>query len=611
MSKTILAGFLTLITATLADPGACTTLLVGRNASIDGSTYVTHSMDEANNDFRLIYVPAKNYTLPATRPVYVDYENYPRVVDANISPSYAPVGNQKTSTPIGYIPQVAHTYSYLDLSYGAVNEHQLAIGESTCSAVTVGLPLTVKGGKAMFWVGELSHVAMERCKTSRCAVQLMGALAEKYGFYGDGEREGAGETLTVADPNEAWVFHVAAGADDEGGNAIWVAKRLDDNEMTVVSNMFTIRTVNLTDTQNYYGRLEMHAIAIKNGWWDGISEFDFTATFSIGEYSHVYYSGRRMWRALSMVAPSLNLDPTIGSPLNATEFYPWSVEPDTKIDIQTLQSIHRDHYENTSFDLTHGLAAGPFSSPNRWGGSTNEHSIQGGAWERPISVYRVNYNHITQLRAWMPREVGACMWFGPHVPHGTVYNPIYVGAQMVPSTYSSGNMAEYDPDISWWRHAFVSNWAQLKWSYMIGDIRQKQHVLESNMFTAQPVIEQQVMTLIQNGEIEQGRKLLKEHVQAMADLTSKTWLKFSKTLITKYKDGFVDLIPGDINAVGKPVGYPKWWLKAVGFDQFPKESPKLCNGADNEVMTLKKKIELLEHQIDALKKEKENKFLVE
>jgi len=627
MANSLLPLFLLhfcLLHTTRADPGACTTLLVGRNATIDGSVFVTHSMDEANNDFRLIHVPAKNHTLPAQRPVYPDYENYPRVVSADIAPDYAPVGNQTVSTPLGTIPQVAHTYAFLDLSYGAVNEHQLAIGESTCSAVTVGLPNNVPGGQAMFWVGELSHLAMERCQTARCAVQLMGELAEKYGFYGAGEREGGGETLTVADPKEAWVFHVLAGADDEGGNAIWVAKRLPDNQMTVVSNMFTIRAVNLTDSDNYYGRKEMHAIALKQGWWDGITDFDFTAAFSIGEYSHEYYSGRRMWRALSLVAPSLKLDPTVGSPLNASglgpnqEFYPWGVVPDTPVQLQTLQAIHRDHYENTSFDLTQGLAAGPFSSPNRWGGASHEHAIVGGAWERPISVYRVNYNHITQLRSWLPDEVGPCLWFGPHVPHGTVYNPIYIGAQMVPLTYSSGNMAQYDSTIAWWRHAVVSNWAQLKWSYMIEDIRKEQTALAEGFVAAQKLVEVQAVALIQRNRMKEARTLLRGHVQTSADLTATTWAALTNTLITKYKDGFVDQTPGKISAVGTPVGYPSWWLHAVGFDKFPKMSPMVCGSggsgsggeggsggggqANQELVELRRKVLLLENEIEQLKK---------
>jgi len=602
----------TLLTASvIADPGACTTLLVGRNATVDGSVLVTHSMDEANNDFRLVYVPAKDYSDPDTsaRPVYVDYEDYPRVVSSDISPNYAPTGMQNASVPIGHIPQVSHTYGFLDLSYGALNEHNLAIGESTCSAKTVGLPVSTPGGKALFWVGELSHVAMERCITARCAVQLMGELAEKYGFYGDGEREGAGETLTVADPEEAWVFHVLAGVDDDGGSAIWVAKRLPADQMTVVSNMFTIRSVNLEDTDNFYGRKDMKQVAKKAGWWDGVSAFDFTAAFSIGEYSHEYYSGRRMWRALSLAAPSLTLDPTVGSPLNSSglgpkqSFYPWSVVPDKLLNVQDLQRTHRDHYEGTPFDLTEGLAAGPFSSPNRWGGAANELSIHGGAWERPISVYRVNYNHITQLRSWLPREIGGCMWFGPHVPHGTVYVPVYVGAQFVPSAYSTGNMGKYNRKIAWWRHAFVSNWAQLKWNYIIHDVQSAQLKLETSFFAQQSAVEANASAMIAVGKIQDAREILAEQTRAAENITGSTWLQLGDDLITKYKDGFVDTTPGDISKVGHPVGYPKWWLKAVGFASFPVASPTVCHSSDEvmeEVVELRNKVLSLEHRLKEL-----------
>ena len=359
-------------------PGACTTMLVGKDASVDGSVMVSHSMDEANNDFRLVAVPARDYADPAAapRPVYHDHEIYPRLVSAAVSPGYAPRPGEPQfppTAPIGSIPQVAHTHAFLDLSYGALNEHQLGIGESTCSARTVGRPGDGTNGTALFWVGELSHVAMERCDTARCAVATMGALAEAHGFYGGDEMEGGGETLTVADRGEAWVFHVLAGPGGRGG-AIWVAKRVPDDGMTVVANMFTVRAVNLTDAAHFLGRADMADVARAEGWWDPARDgaFDFTAAFSTGEYAHTYYSGRRMWRALSLAAPSLVLDPTVGSPLNRSalapgaSFYPWSVVPDHKLSVSSLQRIHRDSYQGTPFDQTTGLAAGPFGSPNRW-----------------------------------------------------------------------------------------------------------------------------------------------------------------------------------------------------------------------------------------------------
>ena len=343
----------------------------------------------------------------------------------------------------------------------------------------------------------------------------------------------------------------------------------------------------LSSSLPFEGRANMTAVARKRGWWDGVVPFDFTAAFSIGEYSHEYYSGRRMWRALSLAAPSLQLDPTIGSPLKPQPatglrraFYPWSVVPDRKLRVQDLQATHRDHYEGTAFDLTKGLAAGAFSSPNRWGAGPAERAIGAdGAWERPISVYRVNYNHITQLRAWLPREVGACLWFGPHVPHGTVYVPMYVGAQMVPAAYSEGNMATYDRSgVAWWRHAFVSNWAQLKWSYIIKDIRAQQATLEGGFFAAQASAEANATAMVAAGHVAEARQLLAAGVsQGAADRTAMAWEAFADALVVKYKDGFVDVAPGVVAAVGKPVGYPSWWLHAVGFANFPAMSPAVCN----------------------------------
>ena len=87
----------------------------------------------------------------------------------------------------GVIPQVRHTYRYLDTAYPCLNERQLAIGETTISGRD-----TLQNKKGLFMVEELERIALERCSTAREAIQLMGDLVKKYG-YGD-----SGECLTVA-----------------------------------------------------------------------------------------------------------------------------------------------------------------------------------------------------------------------------------------------------------------------------------------------------------------------------------------------------------------------------------------------------------------------------
>lgn len=79
-----------------------------------------------------------------------------------------------------------HTYALLEASYGIMNEHQLAIGESSCPARFWAAP-TTSGGKAQIEARELSRLALERTKTAREAISLMGSLAMKHGFYVSGQ----------------------------------------------------------------------------------------------------------------------------------------------------------------------------------------------------------------------------------------------------------------------------------------------------------------------------------------------------------------------------------------------------------------------------------------
>jgi dipeptidase len=281
---------------------ACTAVIAGAKASADGSVLVTHSDDgEGNSDARLGFVPAANHSAGAMRPVWPDLESFPRYVGSARGDTYLRQPGQTDTVPIGYIPEVPHTYAYFEANYGIQNEHQLSIGESTCSAVFGSAAIGQVNGTALLNVNELSRLALERTTNARDAIRTMGDLASRYGFYGPGTFEGTGETLLVGDPSEGFVFHILP--DDTGRSAVWVAQRVPDDEVTVVANMFTIREVNCDDEQNYLCSPNLHSLAIKHNLWDGQGQLDFVRAYSDGEYAHQYYSGRRMWRALDIFAP--------------------------------------------------------------------------------------------------------------------------------------------------------------------------------------------------------------------------------------------------------------------------------------------------------------------
>ena len=336
-------ALISLLLIALATPAlTCTTILVGKKASEDGSVMVSHS-DDGMNDARLVYVPAGDHKPGSLRPVYysvcaLDFKPQwggtvsHRIVDASRAPAYATAGKggDPKSIPLGNIPQVAHTYAYFDANYGIMNEHQVSIGECTDKAKVTPEP---EPGKRIFYSAELSRVALERSRTAREAIKIMGELIEQYGYYG------TGETLLVADPNDGWVMEMS-GYDMDGTSGVWVAQRVPDDAVFVAANQFRIREVQDNNPDMMHSA-NIFTAAQEKGWWkpsDG--PLDWTAIYGDGEFHHPYYSLRRIWRAQSLMAPSLNLSAWAEGPL--TRIYPFAVMPDHKMDVRHLFSIHRD-----------------------------------------------------------------------------------------------------------------------------------------------------------------------------------------------------------------------------------------------------------------------------
>ena len=409
---------------------ACTTILVTPGATTDGSMFVTHSDDNELCDERIVFVPGMNWEEGSTRPVYCsavalgeypEYNSflYPRLVCSERGPIYDTQG-YPASIPLGSIPQVSHTYAHFDGFYGIMNECQLMIGECTNGAK---VQLGPEPGKRIFYSSELSRVALERCSSAREAVELMGRLIEEYGYYG------TGETLLVGDPGEGWVFEMCCGTTDSTGG-LWVARRVPDGELFVAANEFRIRDIDPDDPDLLYCTdlfEQMEAL----GWWSPEQgTLDWLVAVSEGEYNHPYYSLRRVWRVMSLAAPSLELSPWVEN--GYTRDYPFSIRPDTLLSVRGVMNLHRDHYEGTEFDMTRGLAAGPFGFPNRYYGPYDGQGDVGdpdrqleGAWERPLSVAYCGYVHVNQGRSWLPDPIGGVCWMGCDKPTETCFVPFY------------------------------------------------------------------------------------------------------------------------------------------------------------------------------------------
>ncbi len=509
----------------------CTTLVVTPKASADGKMRVAHSCDDGLADHRIVFVPAQDWPAGSMRPVYpsaIFAKELPQW-NAHIIPRlYVPgrpdrhanaMGQSQPTLPIGSIPQVSHTYAYLDGNYGIMNEAGLMFGECTCTAKNFCDP---EEGKRIFYSSELMRVALERCAEAVAAVELMGSLIEEYGYYG------TGETVIVADANDAWVMEMAPAPEGVGG--YWFAQQVPDGEFFVEANLFRLRDVDPSSP----GQRMCKRLATEAKENHGI---DWTALFSLGEYHHPYYSLRREWRALDLVAPSRHFSPKAEGFL--TRQYPVFVKPDHPVSLEELFRIYRDHLEGTEFDLTKGPAAGPWGNPNHHRPTVEEEKT--GCWERAISMVDTGYAYIC--------EPGVC-WMALGRPAEVPFVPLAIAEP--PKEFSQGSPQEFAPEsCAWWTYNLVSQYSELRYCHMIQDINQAQQLAESR-----------------------ARKALKEEgpmpdtLNRLAEETLKEWRSLFGHLAVTYDQGFYNTPdkftqkqpcnPDYLNAVGfhdGPLGY--------------------------------------------------------
>ncbi len=558
---------------------ACTTTAAGKNATADGSVLVSHSCD-GFGDSAIVYVPARDHAPGARRPVFYSPsaagfkkewggDQTHRIVSKYFGPAYDTPGIPQ-SVPLGFIPEVPHTFGYVRGRYGIINEHQLLIGECTDKAKVHPAP---EPDKRIMYSSELSAIALERCKSAREAVVLMGRLLEKYGYYG------TGETLIVGDPDEVWVMEMC-GYDPEGTDGVWVAQRVPDNGFFAAANQFRIRDIRTDAPDMLYGRHVFDA-AREKGWWnpdDG--PLDWTSVYGDGEFHHPYYSLRRVWRAQSLVAPSAQLPAWVEGPF--TRRYGFSIVPDHKLDVEKVFAIHRDSYEGTEFDMAKGVAAGPFNDPNRFEGGSEAVMDQEkgqpvtGAFERPINIYRCAYAYVNQARKTLPDAMGGVSWIALDRPATAVLMPFYPGAHALPDSLQHADPLVYDENSLWMAFNYVGNYAMLRYAYMIKDITTLRRQFEEKAFQRQPQLEARALELWKEGEQAAARDLLKENCNMHAESVRQAWWQLSRTLYIKYNDGYVNTP----KALAQKQFYPAWWLRDVGYENGPLHYEKKSGGMD-------------------------------
>ena len=503
-----------------AEISACTNILVSKGASKNKSVMITYSCD---GEFlpHLRYIPAKDHAPDE----FIEIRGW----------------NGKIK---GKIKQVPHTYAVV----GLMNEHQVAIGETTFGGRK---ELRNPDGLLYYWT--LMRLTLQRAKTAREAVEVMTDLVEEYGYAS------TGETFSIADPNEAWIMDMI-GPGPGGHGAEWVALRIPDGYVSCHANQSRIGEFPLNDKKNCLYSKNVISFAIEKGYYNPKSgkPFRFNEAYDPPDPKTLRYCATRVWSILRRCAPSMNLSPDYHRGVKGASPYPLWVKPDKKLSLKDVFSLMRDHYEGTPYDMTKGVDAGPFGSPNRWRPITWKVDSVEYAWERPISTQQTGFSFVSQSRSWLPDPIGGVLWYGMDDTYTTCYVPLYCGINEVPRSYTVGSLQKFSWDSAWWVFNFVANIANLKYSYMIKDIQKVQTDLENTAVALQPAVEKTALSL-EKSNPQLMTRYLTDYSVTHAEEVVRRWKELGEFLLTKYNDGYVK----DEKGRPREVGYPESWLRQV------------------------------------------------
>ena len=531
--------FMLILFVFTSDMFPCTSILVTKGASEKGAPMISYSCDgEFHPHLRI--TPAAKYK-PGEM---VEIRGWRGV--------------------LGKIPQVPETYKVI----GLMNEFQLAIGETT-----FGGRKELISNKGIFHYYPLMRIALQRAKTAREAIIVMTTLVEKHGYRSEGE------SISIADKHEAWLLEIV-GPGKDGIGAIWVAIKIPDGMVSATANMSRIHEFPLNDPGNVLYSENVISFAVKHGYYDPEKDgtFSFSKAYNPPTEEQIRYSSRRIWSIFRRISPSMNISSKYSNGNTNLKPYELYIKPDSKLNVRDVIALHRDHYENTKFDMTKDLVSGPFEAPDRWRPMKWKSGGKLYAWERPIATQQAGFVFVSESRAYVPDDIGGIVWFGMDNPYTNVFVPVYTSVTELPLSYTIGSLKKYTRDSAWWTFNFVANYANLRYSYMIKDIQKVQKEIEDLEFGLQPAIEHTAEYLLRTDKELAGKYLTKYCVEN-AEMIVRKWRDLGDLLVTKYNDGYIQ------NEKNRPqeIGYPDKWLKKEAKEKGKQHKLTVTRDGDKEL----------------------------
>lgn len=534
MKKTLILASV-FMAATYA--AACTNFIVGKKASKDGSVMCTYSADDYGMFQSLAHYPAVKHAKGEMRQIY-DWD---------------------TNVHHGEIPEAAETYNVV----GNINEWQVTIGETTFGGREEMVDTT-----GIMDYGSLIYVALQRSKTAREAIKVMTTLAETYGYNSEGE------TFTICDPDEAWIMEMM-GCGPGSKAVVWVAQRIPDDAVCAHANQSRIRTFNQKNKQNVMFSKNVVKYARKQGWFSGKdADFSFCEAYAKPDFSGRRFCEARVWSFFNRVKTGMErYIPYAEGKVADAEPMPLWIVPDHKLGIEDLQAAMRDHYEGTPFALDSDIGGGLWEMPYRPTPLTFKHDGKEYFNERPASTQQSGFVYISQMRSWLPREIGGVLWFGNDDANMVAYTPVYCSATEIPACYAKDGKADaltFSLDNAYWVCNWVSNMVYPRYSLMFGSLKEVRDSLDHSYLAAQTSVEAKAAEKYKQGAAE-AVAYLNDYSKTVAQQMLERWKALATHLIVKYndmivkpeKDGqFLRTKEGLGAKVSRP-GYPERYAKEL------------------------------------------------
>lgn len=524
-----------LLTAFVMQGWACTNLIVGKNASADGSVIVSYSADSYGMFGFLCHYPAATYPAGAMRDIY----------------------EWDTGKFLGQIKEAKQTYNVV----GNINEFQVTIAETTFG----GRPELVDTTAIMDY-GSLIYVALQRSRTAKEAIKIMTSLVKEYGYYS------SGESFTIADPNEAWIMEMIGKGPGVKG-AVWVAVRIPDDCIAAHANQSRIHKFDMSDKDNCLYSPDVISFAREKGYFSGANkDFSFADAYCPLDFSGLRACEARVWSYYNMFSKATGQAYLPYVQGDSKEPMPLYVKPDRKLSVRDIQQAMRDHYEGTPLDITQDLGAGPFQMPYRLSPLTFKVDGQEYFNERPISTQQSAFSFVSQMRANLPDAIGGVLWFGLDDANMTVFTPVYCNTDRIPASYAEGesDCVTFSWNSAFWIYNWVADMIRPRYSQMVDDMRTVQNELENTYAYAQEGIESAAMKLY-NENPEKAKEFLTDYTNMCAQTAVDRWKQLGEFLIVRYNDGVRKLVKngklvrpttGNVAPLERP-GYPEQFLKDV------------------------------------------------